>query len=489
MRITYCVEQRLWRVLTIACCVLGTPGVAISVQPQSSRPLSPPLSDQHVVHHEQPEIKRPRVWTDDNGRPIRQLIDVELLNATAFEAYLDASSLGVPLIVISAPTGWTPQKTQVLAWDDDRVRAMLGSDFHAIQQHSNESRPSPRSSEMLGDLSSGFEIYAIRDGRLFDTETPFDNAEELIEWLTSVKRGAISLDFAQRRAGTRDGSLVIPRRLVYANRLKLAGRDKEALEELMWVVECMYGTSHGGQVHLPRLPGWADEDESPLGIVQKWGDGEATIHDRLEALRLKLQTAAFANPLDRNIFQSWTYLAVAVTNTDGLLEFWKRLQKENQLAAVREDFRMQIMGTFLEAHKPRLGAELIENAFDIVNGQFLPLEQYEMIFEASKPAPNGDPSMRDAQKYEICGQCAIAYACLLAAGRDADAQFLADEVIRRSKWDGCKAYLVELALQVGEPREVHRTWAKEVMQLREIRAETDLVNRVDEALAKQASKK
>jgi len=373
----------------------------------------------------------------------------EVFQKITFEKAKERSVAEKKLLLVDATAEWCgPCKMMdKTTWVDEKVVEWLNANAVAIQIDVDAL---PELSKQLR-IRAMPTVIAFRDGEEFDRSVGLQEPGPLLEWLDGVNAGKTAID--SMKENLQGGEIDVEQRLRFAEQLMTAGKYDESTDEYVWLWENMLKHSpHHAGVRGSFMAGDMQQ------LVSEHEPARARFAKLRDATEARL-TSGKSRSDDRD---DWIVLNEVVGDNERTLAWFDAVKNDpsKREELDRSSFRIEDM---LEeqgrwADRGRLMADVtgfLSRAFMMHNMTLASVDR-----RAGGPGPNADQDRAMMEEF-FRTDMAKAYASLLAAGRDKNADRVA-KAVREAKPDGLMSVaLVEWALHVGRARAEHLEWLEE----------------------------
>jgi hypothetical protein len=380
----------------------------------------------------------------------------------AFAEGVAASKDGKVFVVVI--TNYDEESIARPVWQDADVQAWLSEHGTGLwASFGSWDQKGPPAPETQKTLSPG--VTAFRDGKAFDHDDHFGNAKEALEWLEFVAKGEIPEEYIKRRAGTRDtGSL--PARLAFAERLDRLGRKPEADVEYGWALEQWlrmdgYAQPNPGGVR-PRAVLWDpvtlfNQNYPFMKRGTEFAERDPEAHQRLASVRNEL--AEKAKTPECQAATHWLVASSIAPDAQQMKEVADRWMANPDFRRSAKAMRMACFVVLTEKGEWKAAAGLIDKPIGWVGEAFVRLSMMEGMADGRTSQKPGNDFM--GKEYARAAKLSASiYAALLAAGRENEADLVAQTVFQMWDMGAARAAFVEAALKAYQPRSSQVEWAK-----------------------------
>jgi thioredoxin 1 len=291
-------------------------------------------------------------------------------------------------------------------------------------------------------------MIIFKDGKELDRTVGFQSADKLLGWFDNVKAGKTNAAIMREKAGKRvgpDGKVNIQERLEVARGLTQARDFDKALEEYVWLWNNML--EHEFAYVGVRGSFMASEMEE---LAKRHEPAMKTFTDMRDTLAASLKEKTSFQKFD-----DWVVLNQVVGDTAATLAWFDRV-KNDPAAKTWVDRSWFRFEQLLEAEGrwADMGSRLNVK-------QFLAMQKMERNTLNAMP-PRGDAQqqamMREVHNNRFRESFAKTHMALLAADREADAQELADELLKELDDTESRVSLVTMVVDSGYAKPWHTTF-------------------------------
>jgi tetratricopeptide (TPR) repeat protein len=336
------------------------------------------------------------------------------LNEAKAQAKKDGKLLLVDFTAVWCPPCGEMDKT---TWEDPKVVKWIHDNAIAIQIDVDKEQSIARDMKVVAMPS--LVVFKNKEDEI-DRTLGFQDGDELLKWLTAVNNGVTSLDKLQQEfdlAKSKGGSRELEARYELARAQFQAGRYADSQENFVWVWQNMAKINN--ELAGVRLTFLASEISD---LLAKYPAARV----RFSKLRDEAEIPDLAD---------WVTLN-HILGEDRLSFAWlDRVKNDSTQSARLKDVAFALEPLLIKAGR-------WSDAAIFINEPSLTLKRkFEFAKEVSKEADDVNPFPEDAGRI---------YACLLAAGRDAEADKVAQESLKLQNTTEVKEALVFAAADAGQ---------------------------------------
>lgn len=290
-------------------------------------------------------------------------------------------------------------------------------------------------------------VVVMRDGKEIDRAVGFKNADAFLKWMFALKGGKTEADLRKEEVeampdGPEKAATLMQERMSNAQNFARMGRNDEALEEYLWLWRNIHKDA----------PGMVGVRGSFLASdIQRFAAAYPKAKAAFEKERDALTPLLRERPIQRETLDDWIVLNEIVGDQKATLAFVDGFKSEPGAAEtlVWHEFRLTPL---LIAHGRWADAGAIINP-----GREISMIKQIRAFHAGRPEMADMPDMSGME----IDRFATHYAALLAAGRKADAQGLAEAAFDLYDKPRVQVAFVEGALKADQATREHREWLDE----------------------------
>lgn len=379
-----------------------------------------------------------------------------IASPASVEAGLAESKNGKILVVVmdshvNSPNLW-------VAWNDATVKEWIANNATCLRYERGSYNPQQGDFKALESVDHG--VVAFRNGEIYDRDTSFATAADLLEWLKRVKEGTITAEYARARAGERLDTTPSETRVILAERLDRVGDTAGADAEYAWLIERQLSRQRGrsDERYMPQS-NWIFPNLSPdankRGIAHLKADKDAVA--RLAIIRDKAATDAETNPDDRAAIVAWFGVQQIVPDLPRIVAWYERISKGTAHASQAKQLWSGVFLALVNAGDWATAGRIMDRPLGKLGVHTMRAEAIQMM-GSEMPNETGPIVAREGDAASVYWG-SMYYAALLAADRETDARLIAETLIEYSNRPITHRSLVRMALQAKEPREIHRDWA------------------------------
>lgn len=332
-------------------------------------------------------------------------------------------------------------------WIDPTVASWIDEHAIAIQLDVDEEAVGAR---ML-KIQAMPTIILFKEGKEFDRVVGYRDAEQLLEWLESARDGRRDIDRLREAAGDRmneDGEVNIRARYDLAGTLLQRGDLEEATEEYLWLWDNML-TYEPAMVGV-RSSFMAGEMQE---LAAQYEPARAAFTENRDALQADMDGGSS----DYRTVADWLCLNGVVGDEDATLRWYERVKDD-----VR--FRQNVDHVANELFELLTARERWTEAGKVLVDPVAHARAYlgMLIDEDYAELPEDQVAeIRTIMMKRVRERAGNFYAACLAAEREEEAAELADWFLGELDDAPSRIELVQWALRVDQPREIHRQWLSE----------------------------
>ncbi|HMN39438.1 MAG TPA: hypothetical protein PKE29_01240 [Phycisphaerales bacterium] len=397
------------------------------------------------------------------------------------------------LVVVLLSDRFSSDAARVLeAWKSERVRDRLKNliSFEYVPgSHGTSGRkPSRESQEEVPELFSRFPgVIAYRNGKVVDQDIPLTSTDEVIVWLDFV--ASPSADAARKRYEATATDFPKLSHLVLAQRLERLGLTDEAGQLYEWLLEVhlrnplefieSHPVEQTAQFDLRHWHTHSRTQREWRTAAISFVKGNASSRERVVALRDEFKGKVESNPSEDKLLRTWLDANEVVPDSSAVAEWFSRLQNDPSKRALVNRYFRAVFSALVQTDDWAAAGRLIDRPLGRMAQTLGSLEAARTLTDGPKP-----PAALIERAETIASlDLAAHYAALLAAGRDREAQLVAETALCEIDSTVCYRALVAVALKAYQSRPVHREWAD--IADRDAKPEQQLRAKVDAELDKQ----
>ncbi len=286
-------------------------------------------------------------------------------------------------------------------------------------------------------------VVVMRDGKEIDRAVGLKNADSFLKWMSALQGGKTEAQVRKEEVeampeGPEKASTLMQERMSNAQNLAMMGRNEQALEEYLWLWR---------NVHKEAPSMSAVRGSFLASYIQQFAASYPKAKVAFENERDALTPRLRERPIDREALDDWITLNEIVADQQATLAFVDEFKSEPGAADT------------LIWHEFRLTPLLVANGRWADAGAIIDPDREITSIKRTREykAQNPGMLMPDMSGFEI-SRLATQYAALLAAGRKADAQGLADEAFDLYDKPRAQVAFVESAIKAGQATREHRDW-------------------------------
>ena len=323
-------------------------------------------------------------------------------------------------------------------------------------------------------------MIAFKEGKEFDRVIGYKPSDEFLGWLEGLAKGEKSIEAVKKRAGSRDagkGNVDIRARLNLARSLAHTGKPVEAADEFVWLWEHML--EHDSGYYGVRL-------SFMVGDMQQLAAGHEDAKKKFTKLRDEASAALDGEKVDVDAVVDWVALNKVIGDNKATLTWYDKVKDQKRARPLVNRVSRELSELFIaEKRWADLGG-LYPDPIAVLEQD----QDFEKMMAKHAPPDEMDEvtrkqieAMRKQSSQDKAGQ---AYAGLLAAGREADANKYA---VKAREFDSTPAMtrtLVSWALTAKQPRQAQIDWLVSVPK--DDAESSSLRGRVEAALKEEKGK-
>lgn len=379
---------------------------------------------------------------------------------------------GDKILVVKATAAWcAPCKMMDrTTWRDEKVVAWFKDNGLAIHFDVDQERELAKKLAIEAMPT----MIAFVKGQEFDRIVGAKNAVEFLAWIEGVKRGEHSIDGVRARAkrATAGSEEEVDARYDLAKALVQQGELAQATEEYAWV-----------WVHSKNAPGYGGVRSSFMATdIERLATRHKPARERFARFRDEAGAQLEGEKIDRDALNEWIVLNQVVGETDKTLEWFDRVKADAKWLPLIRTASTRI-ARVLESH---------QRWADIAGLYPDPLAKLRSDHEllvtmqaglSSEADQDRQREMRAINEGLFRSNCGKLYACLLAAGKDAQAKQIADEGIKLDDTSAMRIALVQWGLTAEQPRAEQVALLDDAEKRGEAKSVAKLRAKLEQALA------
>jgi len=338
------------------------------------------------------------------------------------------------LLLVEFTASWCPpcKEMEASTWTDEAVRSWIKENALAIQIDVDEDEKT--SAALKVEAMPTLVLYTPASGsREFGRQVGLISASELLRWLEGAKSGKSAEDLEKELAGSNTSA--IWERMSKARELDSAGKSAEAFEEYVW----LWGNLKDEDPNLGPIR------SSMLPVEMK---KLAAVNSSAKGRLLEMRDAA--EKADNR--HDWIILnGMLDDNARTLAWFDKAKSDSRQLSVFRKHTALLEPVLFSASRWSDAATYLYPEPLARIN------EYYKRAQDMKKPRPHTEMA-RDFDPFP--GMVLLLYGAYIGAGREVEAQKIADECLRLDDTAGMREALGGMAKGMRQARDLQKKGAK-----------------------------
>ncbi len=335
------------------------------------------------------------------------------------------------LLLVDFTASWCPpcREMDKTTWEDAKVLKWFRENAIAIQVDVDKDESTAASLKITAMPS--LVVFKDKDEEV-DRELGYQNSDELIAWLTSTKSGVTSMDKMQKTlelSKGKGGAQEVDARYKLALAQFDSARYAESLENFVWLWQNM-----------------AKLDPAMVGVRGSFMASDmknlAEKYPQAKARFQQLRDAAEKTDLD-----DWVTLNEVVGEDERTLGWFDKYKNDPGQAQRLKSISFKLEPLLISKGRFADAAVFFKDPMAVLR------EKYKFAQLIVQYAKGLNPFPRDA---------ATVYACLLAAGRDAEAEKVALESLKLEKTPEMREQLIFTASDAGQLRPSQQAWLDEI---------------------------
>ncbi len=335
------------------------------------------------------------------------------------------------LLIVDFTASWCPpcREMDKTTWADAKVSKWIKENAIAIQIDVDKEESIAASLKITAMPS--LVVFKDKDEEV-DREVGYQDSNDLIAWLTSTKGGVTSMDKMRATlelAKAKGGAPEVEARYKLAQAQFDSGKYAESLENYVWLWQNMVKFE-------PAMVGVRSSFmASEMGnLAAKYPEAKVRFQ--------QLRDASEKTDLD-----DWITLNEVVGEDTKTVEWFDKIKSDPAQAKKLQSISFVVQPLLIKIGRWADAAVFIKDPITSVH------KKYEFAKLVAQQTPDLNPFPQDA---------ATMYACLLAAGRDADAEKVANESLKLENTPEMREQLIFLASDAGQLRPVQQAWLDEI---------------------------
>jgi tetratricopeptide (TPR) repeat protein len=325
------------------------------------------------------------------------------------------------LLLVDFTAAWCPPCGEMdkTTWEDPTVVKWLKENAIALQIDVDKDKAT--SADLKITVMPSLVVFNGNDAEA-DRQLGYQSADELISWLTGVKGGVTSLEKMQKEfdaVAGKNSDQAVDARYSLARAQFDSGKYAASLENYVWLWQNMAKIS-------PPM----------IGVRMSFlvSDIANLVEKSPEA---KLRFGKLRDEAETTDLSDWVTLNQALDQDDRTLAWFEKVKNDSTQSAKLRRVSITVEPLLIKAGRWADAAVFFKEPMDALR------KKYQLAQEIAKHSEEMamNPFPRDA---------ATIYACLLAAGRDAEAEKVAAESLKLQNTPEMKEELVFTAVEAGQ---------------------------------------
>lgn len=388
----------------------------------------------------------------------------------SFEQARERAEESECLLIVVATAEWCPpcKLMDETTWTDSGLVGWLEQEAIVIRIDVDDQR----SLASRLDIKSVPTVIVYRQGKLFDRVVGYQSTEEAAAWLKGVKRGETYLERLRSTVYSRDTS-DIRERFRLASLLIQQGSYKEALPHCLLIMKI---SLEQGKASGRVLKPGARQDL--LHLIDEHLGARKELERERDVAWMELKEGE----LRQESLARWVILNELLRGRQRTIDWLKEVHDASGGVSLSPDTERILYDLLIESLEYELAGSILEDPLAFARWQVARAGP-EPLTQDPKRVGVTDATAESADS--LRARLSRLYAVTLLAGRDTEANSVAQYVLAADNSAAAYASFVESALAVGEPRVEHRAFLAEAA--RDLADVTDLRERLEEQLSRRAS--
>lgn len=290
---------------------------------------------------------------------------------------------------------------------------------------------------------------AFKESREFDRVIGFQTAKQLFSWILRLPQ-SIDESVARRGPTSANPTIDVDAKYRAAEAMIDARKYAEAAEEFAWLWDHM--VEHQPSMHGVRVSFMAGKMKSLAGL-------DAMARERFRALRDRIAATVGNVPPRRELVHDWIVLNEVVQEEDRTLAWFDLVKEQPVWRVILRGEIHNLQPQLQREGRQRDAGGLIDDPVSELERE-LELHRSSNSMLARMPADRAE-SLKSHSAQRIRERSGWLYACMLAAGRDADATRLVARARAADPDRKMVEAIVRGALDARQPRAQLLDWLQE----------------------------